>query len=721
MKTPRWFNRNHLSSNLRIASAATLIAAAVVSAALALAMSATMTTSVSAAAQSGGSAIRHIALSGTSSPQTGDSTSSGDTDVTQAEFPGQIDEPDGSPGPYPGIIVNRSLSKGVGHGVSVNSGKKAKSNPQFNTGFEGLNFYQQRYSRLGNQFSVEPPDQGMCAGNGYVVEVVNDVFNVFNTSGVSQLPDNTSTNIVAGFPRNVNHAIDLNSFFGYAPAINRSTGVRGPFVTDPSCLYDAATQRFFLVALTLETTSRGAFTTVNHLDIAVSATSNPTGSWNIYHIDVTNDGTNTGGVNPGPFLGDYPHIGADANGFYITTNAYPWCCNGFSGAQIYALSKAQLAAGAASVNLVHIDTSGTVNVPSDAGSTQPGFTVWPAQSPGTGSFNTAAYGTEYFLSSNAADEATHPVAGFGGNYISTQLVAWTLTNTSSLNTSPALTLSNKVVTVNQYALPPKQQQPGSGTLATTDTPLGFCTNDTTTQLFNGQFGCWRLLYGAEPAHNEVISRPDSNDTRMQQVDYANGKLWGALDTALNPDGGASRAGIAWYILNPDAGTVRLQGYLGASGHDFTYPAIGVTASGRGVMAFTDTGDTTNPSAAYAPIDASAGAGAWSDVTGGGGAAQDDGFTSYIAEVGNPPRTRWGDYGAAAVDGNSIWIASEYIAHACTYTNWGGPFFAGALGDNLLGTCAGGTFAKPANTGTPNTPGTRAALGNWSTRISKLTP
>jgi hypothetical protein len=661
-----------------------------------------------------------IALSGTSSPQTGDYTPSGDTDVTHAEFPGQIDEPDGSPGPYPGIIVNRSLSKGVGKGVSVNSGKKAKSNPQFNNGFEGLNFYQQRYARGGNQFSVEPPDQGMCAGNGYVVEAVNDVLNVFDTSGNSVLPDNTATNIVSGFPRNVNHAVDLNSFYGYAPAINRTTGLRGPFVTDPSCLYDAQTQRFFVVVLTLEVVpTSGAYTTVNHLDIAVSATSNPTGSWNIYHIDVTNDGTNTGGVNAGPYLGDYPHIGADANGFYITTNAYPWFHNGFSGAQIYALSKAQLAAGAASGNIVHIDTAGTVNVPSDAGSTQPGFTVWPAQSPGTSSFNNAAHGTEYFLSSNAADEATHPVAGTGGNYTSTQLVAWTLTNTASLNTSPALSLSNKVVSVNLYALPPKQKQPGSGTPPTTATPQGYCLDDTGTVLFNGQVGCWQLLVGAPSS--EVVSRPDSNDTRMQQVDYANGKLWGALDTALTVDS-QNRAGIAWYIVNPDAGTVALQGYLGASDHDFTYPAIGVTAAGRGVMTFTDTGDITNPSAAYAPIDASAGVGAWNDVSGGLGAATDDGFTSYKAQVGNPPRTRWGDYGAAAVDGNSIWIASEYIAHACDYTAWGGPFFAGGTGDNLLGTCAGGTFTfGPPASGTPNTPGTRAALGNWSTRISKLTP
>src|SRR2546421_3081411 len=431
---------------------------------------------------------RQIPVSGTGSAQTGGFTPSSAGDVTQDEFP-TGEASDQGPDPYGGTI---SFSTGAGGGPSVNGGKKAKSNPTFNFGFEGLNHFQQRYSRGGNQFSVEPPDQGMCAGNGYVVEAVNDVFNVFSQStGASVLPDNTATNIVSGFPRNVNHAVDLNSFYGYAPAIDRAHGnVRGPFVTDPTCIYDAQTQRFFLVVLTLEVVpTTGAFTTVNHLDLAVSATSNPTGSWNIYRIDVTNDGTNTGGANPGPFLGDYPHIGADATGIYLTTNAYPWCCNGFSGAQIYALSKAQLAAGAASVQVTHFDTSGMVNAPSDAGSTQPGFTVWPAQSPGTSQFNLANNGTEYALSSNAADEAQNPVSGAPGTRTSNQLVVWTLSNTASLNGVPALSLSNKLVGTETYAIPPKQHQPGSGTLATMDTPQGFCINDTTTVTIAG-VGCW---------------------------------------------------------------------------------------------------------------------------------------------------------------------------------------------------------------------------------------
>jgi hypothetical protein len=188
-------------------------------------------------------------------------------------------------------------------------------------------------------------------------------------------------------------------------------------------------------------------------------------------------------------------------------------------------------------------------------------------------------------------------------------------------------------------------------------------------------------------------------------------VWGALDTALNPNGTAQRAGIAYYVINPSSNKVVVQGYLGAEGHDFTYPAIGVTTRGRGVLGFTATGDALNPSAAYAPIDAHVGAGPWSVVPGGTGAAPDDGFTGYKAQVGNPPSPRWGDYGAAAVDGRSVWIANQYIAQPCDYTAWGGPFFVGGSGDNLLGTCGGADHG----------PGARAALGNWSTRVSRLTP
>ena len=85
------------------------------------------------------------------------------------------------------------------------------------------------------------------------------------------------------------------------------------------------------------------------------------------------------------------------------------------------------------------------------------------------------------------------------------------------------------------------------------------------------------------------------------------------------------------------------------------------------MAFTVVGADNYPSAGYAPIDAQVGVG---DIhLAAAGLGPDDGFTSYKYYVGDPPRTRWGDYGAAAVDGNSIWIASEYIGQTCTLAQY----------------------------------------------------
>src|SRR5262245_24140429 len=173
--------------------------------------------------------------------------------------------------------VNRSFSGATtGNGRLVNPHKKAKSNPELNLSVDGLNFRQQRLANGGNQFSVEPPDQGLCAGNGFVVESVNDVIRVFHTDGTP------ATGVV-----------DLNTFYGYPAQFNRTTGDVGPFVTDPSCLFDAATNKWFADVLTLDVfPATGDFTGVNHLDLAVSNTSDPTGTWTIYRIQVQDDGNN---------------------------------------------------------------------------------------------------------------------------------------------------------------------------------------------------------------------------------------------------------------------------------------------------------------------------------------------------------------------------------------------------------------------------------------------
>jgi hypothetical protein len=192
---------------------------------------------------------------------------------------------------------------------SVTPRSVAGSNPGLDRSFEGLNFFDQRFANNGNQFSIEPPDQGLCVGNGFVLETVNDVLQVYSTAG-----------------RPLSPVTDLNTFYGYPAQIDRTTGLQGPFVTDPSCYYDPAHKRFFHLALTLDVVpDTGAFTGTNHLDIAVSQTSSPLGGWNIYRLPVQDDGTQgTPSHTDCPCIGDYPHLGADKFGFYVSTNEYPF-------------------------------------------------------------------------------------------------------------------------------------------------------------------------------------------------------------------------------------------------------------------------------------------------------------------------------------------------------------------------------------------------------------
>ena len=557
-----------------------------------------------------------------------------------------------------GTDLNRSIARATGRGKSAAGNGKAKSNPEIVGGFDGLNFFQQRFANGGNQFSVEPPDQALCVGNGFVLSSVNDVLRVWDTAGNAK----TAT------------AIDLNTFYGYAPAIIRTgpnAGQRGPSITDPICLFDADTQRWFHVVLTLDHVGTSAsLSGNNHLDIAVSTSADPTGTWVVYKLPVQNNGTQgtpDHHCSLGFCLGDYPHIGADASGIYLTTNEFSVFGGGFYGAQIYALSKHALANLATSVPGVLINT-GDLDLPS--------FTVWPAQSPGT-QYATDNGGTEFMLSS---------LAVFEDSGESDQLLVYSLTNTQSLSSaSPAIGFDVRVLGTQSYSVPPSSNQKTGG-----NTPLRDCLADTTTT-------CFSAIAGAASRFNNPQLQPESNDSRMQQVFYANGKLWGALDTAVNIAGdvdrtGAqiTRAGSAYFVFNPNSGVISQQGIVALKGNNTSYPAIAVTESGRGVMAFTLMGDDHFPSAGYVSLDAKMGAGDIHVAAEGAGPA--DGFAGY-RPLGLPSlRPRWGDYGAAATDGKSIWFASEYVGQTCTYTTY-----------KTDPTCGG----------------TRGALGNWDTRITQV--
>lgn len=347
--------------------------------------------------------------------------------------------------------MNRPIATGPGQGANVAGKSNAKSNPEIVTSFDGLNFFNQRFANHGNQFSVEPPDQGLCAGNGFVLETVNDVLNIYGADGTSLLG-----------------VTDLNTFYGYPAAINRGVSplTFGPEVTDPSCHFDPDTQRWFHIALTLDrrVPTSQALNGKNHLDIAVSTTANPLDPWMVFHLPVQDDGTDGtpdhncharvhGTLVHAQCLGDYPHLGMDASGLYITTNEFDLFTPGrFHGSQIYAISKHQLVAGGPA----NVEQFNTTALASTLPFGLPGFTVWPSLSPGT-NFRLDNGGTEFALSS---------LAVFSSTGAFNQLVMWELTNTQSLDSSPSVTLTTGLVSTQTYAVPPRSAQKAG------DFPLG---------------------------------------------------------------------------------------------------------------------------------------------------------------------------------------------------------------------------------------------------------
>ncbi len=561
-------------------------------------------------------------------------------------------------------MINRSIAKSRGHGEDMPGDDHEDHDgggPKLVKSFDGLNLRDQRLANGGNQFTLEPPDQALCVGNGFVLESVNDVIRVFDKNGTP-----------------LTGVVDLNTFYGYPAAINRAKRIFGPSLTDPTCYYDPQVERFFHVVLTLDVDpASGNLTGANHLDLAVSSSSDPRGSWTIYRIPVQDDGTQGTPVHADcPCLGDYPHIGADEHGIYLTTNEFPFV-GGFNGAQIYALSKRDLVRGAVDLTLVQIDTADHLL------DGNPGFTVWPAVSP-SGDFSRANRGTEFFLSS---------LAVFSDSGTDNRIRVWSLGNTRSLNTNaPDVTLVDSTVGVRSYGVPPPSRQKAGST------PLADCINDTSLATPFGT-GCWNYLFVNKPPAAVTPELLDSNDSRMQQVFFTGGRLYGALDTAVRLRG-TTQAGIAYYAIRPYAhngsvvGVLESQGKIGIVGNNVTYPAIAAKPDGSGVIAFTLVGPDFFPSAAYVTLGENGEHGRVQIAAAGKG--PDDGFTGYEAYNPGTTNARWGDYGAAVLDNGDFWLASEYIGQTCTLAQYVATPF---------GSCGG----------------TRVTLGNWGTRISRIRP
>ena len=219
----------------------------------------------------------------------------------------------------------------------------------------------------------------------------------------------------------------------------------------------------------------------------------------------------------------------------MTTNEYPFSPtapgrfgNNFNGAQVYAFDKAALAARAASVNVVQFQRTQL----SQNGHVVPGFTLAPAQVPDS-AFQTANNGTEYFLSSIAGEEA-QPGNFTGQADVHRRLLGDQHRGRSTTRARRSAS-TVRCVRRSSYVVPPRSTQKFG------PTPLAnFCT---VTDCFG---------FGPMPESEGPL---DHDDSRMLQVYYANGQLYGALDTGVQV-AGRLQAGIAWFLVNPGIGTRR---------------------------------------------------------------------------------------------------------------------------------------------------------------------
>ena len=436
--------------------------------------------------------------------------------------------------------------------------------------FDGVGSRDSAITNFGAQF--EPPDQGLCVGNGFVVEMVNSAFRVYDTHGKTLAgPTNVNAPFHEGFDQ---------------------------FTSDPRCQYDVATNTWFAIVLFLNSTF-----TASTIDVAVNTSGDPTTDWTVFRIDTTReDAPASFGC---PCFGDQPTLGIDASNIYTTTNEFSILGPQFNGAQIYAISKHDLVTHAANVHFVHykdLTIGGAL-----AGSVQPALTNGPASA-------------EYFLSSLDPN-------GTGDNRIG----VWALTNVGKVTTGGKPKLSSLVINSEAYAIPPAAAQKGS------------------TSLIN----------------------PD--DDRMQQTQFINGEIWGALDTQVLPAGDSMpRAGVAWFRVKPHLKGSRLesaaltgQGYVLSEGQYLLYPAIQADGHGHAAIVFTLTSEDRFPSAAYAVL---------SDRGTAFGHA-----TTAARGTGpyDPAAGRWGDYSWIVLDpySDSVWMATEYMGPTSSQTvdglrNWG---------------------------------------------------
>jgi len=189
--------------------------------------------------------------------------------------------------------------------ATVGAAAATGSTQEVLTSFKAVTLDQQVTSFGTDQF-VTPPDNGLAAGPNHVVEMVNDSGTIWDKSG-------TLVNI-----------FDLNKFFAVPT---------GYTFSDPRVLYDGLSQRWFASGVAFIAPSYGSVVT-----IAVSTSSDPTGTWVQYGADNASNQTH-----------DQPKIGVSSDKVVLSWNDF-LNAQFFQGQSTWVFEKSQMVAGTSPVN-----------------------------------------------------------------------------------------------------------------------------------------------------------------------------------------------------------------------------------------------------------------------------------------------------------------------------------------------------------------------------------
>jgi hypothetical protein len=575
-----------------------------------------------------------------------------------------------------------------------------------------------------NIFSdVEPPDQGLCAGNGSVVETNNiGEILVFNSALQRQ-----------------SGPISLDRIMGLGPRGWSSGG-------DPSCLYDSSHggHWFFTEIVSASPESQGgAFTgcfaaVANscYEGIAVTDGNSPFGPYHVYFSSADYNPAEPGYPS---LLNDFAKISVTRDAFMMFYDEFPLSGSQpgigggfFNGAQELVFRKSALENGLP-VQLnngnpnpavtVAIENMGHIGTPDgtcarDKVLHQGGITCWvaaiPAQ-PVAGKFDNSNGGTGFMLGS-LDFYGFEDLATSGDN----RLAAWAWTGLSALNSSGCASCSADIRFTGQLFsgldryYDPETVNTGGIYAPQKNGPIPLGDDC-------GAAGLSVGVDGSPPPASCPEGGLATNGDNLTQVSQAQGQLWAATSTQIAQTYTRANAeihmGAVYWVLGTNSfdsdGTFTLtgQGYVSPKHEDLTMPAMAATPTdgGKAIMLFTLSGNGGPtgadhggfyPSTAYGRLTATSDGLLHSTVNiAAMGKSPQDGFSEYQGYPG-ATRPRWGDYSWGLFvpgTGGRIYFANEYIQHAnCT----GDAFDPGAIG-----TCGG----------------TRDGFANWGTSVNYVTP